>query len=117
MTSNPSGPFFVDSLGGSISTLAAGIARSLGHSSAVAATTSDVIAVPPEIATVLQEIGAEIPPVIWARDLSAHDAPSIDPSAFSLPLYAGEGDLERLAIARIARDRIERHLSAAGSLG
>jgi hypothetical protein len=111
MTSERRGPFFVDSVGGGLSALAAGVARSLGYPSAVAATTSDTIAVPPEVATVLEEIGAALPPVIPAADLRADDAPRIDPAAFSLPLYAAGGDVERLAIARIARDRIERHLS------
>jgi hypothetical protein len=112
MTIDKRGPCFVDSVGGGLSALAAGVARFLGRPAAVAATTSDIIAVPPEIAAVLQEIGAELPPVIRAADLTAHDAPRIDPNAFSLPFYEGEGELERLAVARIARDRIERYLEA-----
>ena len=110
MASDERCPFFVDAIGGGLAALAAGVARSLGHTTAVAATTIDAIAVPPEVATVLQEIGAELPAVILATQLTARDAPRIDPLSFSLALYDGEGALERLATARIARDRIERHL-------
>jgi hypothetical protein len=104
------GPFFVDASGGGLAALAAGVARSLGQRGAVAATTSDTIRIPPEVAVVLEEIDADLPEVINAAALQAEDAPRIDPSSFSLALHQGEGDLERLAVARIARDRIERHL-------
>jgi hypothetical protein len=117
MASTERGPFFVDSIGGGLAALAAGVARSLGHRTAVAATTSSAVAVSPEVATVLQEIGAELPPVIQAAHLTARDAVRIDPRSFSPALYAGEGELERLAIARIARDRIERHLEVSGCPG
>src|SRR5262249_24018597 len=117
MTSTGRGPFFVDSSGGGLSALAVGVARSLGQSAAVAATTSDAIAVPPEVATVLEEIGAALPPVVRAEDLGEEDAPRIDPAPFSLPLHAAKDDLARLAVARIARDRIERHLSLEGAAG
>ena len=113
MTHGKSALIFVDATGGGHAALAAGVARKLGHADAVAATTSDAIAVPVEVAVVLQEIGAELPPVQRADALAAADAARVDPSAFSYPFYTGEGELERLSAARIARDRIERHLDTA----
>jgi hypothetical protein len=110
MTHKERGPFFVDASAGGLAALAAGVARSLGQRGAVAATTSDTIRIPPVVAVVLEEIGAELPEVLSAAALKAEDAPRIDPSSFALRLHEGEGELERLAIARIARDRIERHL-------
>jgi hypothetical protein len=115
MAQKERGPFFVDASGGGLAALAAGVARSLGHRSAVAATSIDTIAVPPVVGVVLQEIGAELPDVILAASLTAEDAPHIDPSRFSLALYEGQGELERLATARIARDRIERHIELEGA--
>ena len=106
------GPIFVDATGGGLAALAAGVAQKLGHASAVAATTSDTIAVPPEVALVLAEIGAELPPVKRADEIAAEGAHRIDPSAFAFPLYTGEGELERRAAARIARDRIEHLLES-----
>lgn len=113
MTHEKSGPIFVDATGGGHAALAAGVARKLGHAGAIAATTSDAIAIPPEVAVVLQEIGAELPTVQRADALASGDAARVDPGAFSYPFYAGEGELERLSAARIARDRIERHLEIA----
>ena len=101
---------FIDASGGGLAALAAGVASKLGHEGAIAATSSDQIAVPPEVALVLQEIGAKAPPVQRAHELASSRARAIDPAAFAFPLYPGEGDLERRAAARIARDRIERHL-------
>jgi len=114
MTSRKAGPIFVDATGGGLAALAAGVARTLGHAGAIAATTSDAIAVPPEVALVLREIGADLPPVQRADEITAIAAPRIDPSAFAYPLYTGDGDLERRAAARIARDRIEHHLETEG---
>jgi len=111
MTSEREAPIFVDATGGGLAALAAGVARTLGRAGAIAATTSDKIAIPPEVALVLKEIGAEMPPVQRAHEIAAAGAPRIDPAAFAYPLHTGEGDLERLIAARIARDRIERHLS------
>lgn len=114
MSTKEVGPFFVDATGGGLAALAAGIARSLGHTGALAATTSDSIVVPPEVALALKEIGAELPSVRRAADLPA-EGRRIDPSAFAFPLHPGEGDLERRAAARIARDRIERYLERHGA--
>ena len=109
---------FVDAHGGALAALAAGVARATGAplpmGEALAATTSKSVAVPPEIGAVLAEIGASAPPVVLASDLPA-GVERIDVGAWGLVLHEGEGDLERLAVARIARDRIERRLSANGS--
>lgn len=105
-----SGPFFVDTSSGALAALAAGVAHSLGHAGAVAATASDTIRVPAEVTTVLAEIGAETPAVIRVAELP-EGASHLDPSRFSGALYEGDGELERLSVARIARDRIERHLT------
>ncbi len=87
---------FVDAHGGALAALAAGVARISGAGEPLAATSSPAVALPPEIAAVLGEIGGAAPPV----------------DAWGLALHEGEGDLERLAVARIARDRIERRLTS-----
>jgi hypothetical protein len=104
------GPFFVDATSGALAALAAGVARSLGHADAIAATTSDTIRVPTEVTTVLAEIGAETPAVIRAVELP-EGASSLDLARFAGALHEGDGELERLSAARIARDRIECHLT------
>jgi hypothetical protein len=114
MTSRQADLIFVDATGGGLAALAAGVARKLGHAGALAATTSDAITVPPEVALVLREIDADLPPVQRAEEIAAIAGPRIDPSAFAYPLYDGDGDMERRAAARIARDRIERHLETEG---
>jgi hypothetical protein len=122
---------FVDAHGGALAALAAGVARSIGHhggdphtpgpagapgpmAEALAATTSQAVALPPEVPAVLAEIGASAPPVVLASALPPGVA-RIDLDTWGLLLLDGQGDLERLAVARIARDRIERRLSANGS--
>ncbi len=100
---------FVDASGGGLASLAAGVARLLGHADAVAITTAHAVSIPAEVGAVLEEIGAS--PV----DLSKTELPGatrIDLSDWDVSLYAGDGELERLATARIARDRIERRLEA-----
>jgi hypothetical protein len=93
---------FVDAHGGALAALAAGVARVSGAGEPLAATSSRAVVLPPEIAAVLGEIGGSAPPVV-------------DVGAWGLALHEGEGDLERLAVARIARDRIERRLIADGA--
>ncbi len=102
---------FVDAHGGAFSSLAAAIARASGRADAIAATSSKSIAPPAEIAVVLAEIGMKAPEVVPAARLP-RDAQRIDAGAWGLELYAGEGEMERLAVARIARDRIERRVEA-----
>jgi|SRR5580698_3358093 hypothetical protein len=102
---------FVDAHGGAFSSLAAAIARASGRGDAIAATSSKAIAVPAEIAVVLDEIGMKTPEVVPAARLP-RDARRVDVGAWGTELYAGEGELERLAVARIARDRIERRVEA-----
>lgn len=112
---------FVDAAGGALSVLAASVAGALGMKAA-AATCSAVGSPPAEIATVLEEVGmslasAEVVP-LQALDqgkaarvvfLGASPPPELgEASVWDVSLFAGEGELERLATARIARDRIER---------
>jgi hypothetical protein len=40
------------------------------------------------------------------------DAQTVDLASWELSLFDGEGSLERLSAARIARDRIERRVEA-----
>ena len=109
---------FVDAEGGALASLAAGVARSLGHD-ARAETTIAEVPWPPEVADVLAEIGAS--PV----DVTPHATPAAGvetltigeaaagkrPPSIDAWLYAGEGELERLSAARIARDRVERFVA------
>jgi hypothetical protein len=115
---------FVDARGGSLSVLAAGVARALGVD-AVAATSVAPGAVAPEIAVVLEEVGMGAPSggaAPWSsidrgeREvvfLGADPPPELaSGQVVDVALFDGEGDLERLSFARIARDRIERRLEA-----
>jgi hypothetical protein len=102
---------YVDARGGAFAAMAAALARASGKN-ALAATTSATIDVPAEIATVLAEIGASAPDVVFASALP-RDAERVDLSSWPLVLHEGEGDLERRALARIARDRIEKRLATA----
>ncbi len=103
-------PLFVDDVGGGLASLAAGVARRLGHAGAKAATVSDAIAVPSEVITVLAEIGAHVTSVAHAKDVTP-TGEVINLWEWSIYLLApGEGELERLSAARIARDKIERRL-------
>jgi hypothetical protein len=110
-------PLFVDGVGGGLAALAAGVARHLGHAGAAAATSSDAIAVPGEVLTALAEIGAQVTSVAHLKDLKpAGEVVVVHLAEWSLYLLApGEGELERLAAARIARDKIERRLSPSSS--
>ena len=101
---------FIDARGGALAALAAGVARAGGRPDALAGTTSPSVSVPPEIGAVLAEIGASAPPVVLASALPG-GAERIDVGGWGLVLHEGEGDLERLAVARIARDRIERRFA------
>ena len=105
-------PVFVDASGGGLAALAAGVARLVGRSGAVAATSSEVVAVPSEVIAVLAEIGAHLPPVARLADVKP-EGEVIRLATWPIFLLAPtEGELERLSAARIARDKIERRLSA-----
>lgn len=100
---------FVDAKGGGLAALAAGIARAHGEAGALAATRSASVTVPREIRVVLEEIGAPLPEV--ALDASVDRASQrVDVGGWEVFLHDGEGELERLSAARIARDRIERRI-------
>lgn len=116
---------FVDAEKGALSLLAAGVARSLGLR-AVAASLSPSADPPSEVAQVLEEVGMRVPEE-GASLFNASDAASSElifvgkepppalaaKPAWDLALYAGTGDLERMATARIVRDQIERRLEKA----
>jgi hypothetical protein len=114
--------YFIGTVGGALSVLASGVATSLGLR-AVAATFSEPASAPKEIATVLEEVGMRLPEKGAARaedvDASGGEVvylggppPAVltNKPVWGVSLYEGEGDLERLATARIARDQIERRL-------
>ena len=104
-------PLFIDTVGGGLAALAAGVARHLGHAGATAATSSELVAVPGEVLTALAEIGAQVTSVAHLKDAKP-TGEVVHLAEWSLYLLApGQGELERLAAARIARDKIERHLS------
>jgi hypothetical protein len=112
LSSSPTTPgplCFVDGRGGAFASLAVGLVRAQGRSDALAATTSASVGVPAEIVAVLAEIGLAAPEVVLAAALPL-TAECVDLSSWRLSLHEGEGDLERLALARIARDSIERRL-------
>jgi hypothetical protein len=115
---------FVDAVGGALAVLGAAVARSLGKSDAVAATTAPLGPLPAEVPTVLEEVGMEVPPVgrleavqhegrrvIW---LGEAPLPITLAGARVVPcaLHPGDGELERLAMARIVRDQLERLVAA-----
>ncbi len=106
---------FVDAHGGALACLVAGVAQAGGAADRLAATSSPTVSIPPEIAAVLAEIGASAPPVVLASELPA-GVEHVDVGGWGLTLHEGEGDLERLSSARIARDRIERRLNADGAV-
>ena len=62
-------PLFVDTVGGGLAALAAGVAHRLGLAGATAATSSDAVAVPSEVITALAEIGAHVTPVAHLKDV------------------------------------------------
>lgn len=104
-------PLFIDTVGGGLASLAAGVARHAGLTGATAATSSDAVAVPGEVLTVLAEIGAQVTSVAHVRDVKP-TGEIVHLTEWSIYLLSPrEGELERLAAARIARDKIERKLS------
>jgi hypothetical protein len=108
-------PLFVDTVGGGLAALAAGVARHAGMTGAMAATSSEIVAVPGEVITALAEIGAHVTSVAHLKDVKP-SGEVVHLAEWSLYLLApGEGELERLAAARIARDKIERRLSSSSS--
>lgn len=96
---------FVDDCGGGFAALAAAFAGAAGRDATAASTVE--VGVPAEIDAVLGEVGLEWPDVIPAAKALGE---RIDVSGWGHPLFQGEGDLERKAVARIARDRIERRV-------
>ena len=112
-TAAPGPLCFVDAHGGAFAALAAALARSQGRADALAATSGNA-GIPAEIGTVLDEVGLRAPEVLPVAKLP-RDAQRIELASWELSLYqgeAGEGSLERLSSARIARDRVERRVEA-----
>jgi hypothetical protein len=101
----------VDAAGGALSSMAAALAASMGRSDVVAATSTAFASIPAEVGTALEEIGLVPAPVVLldSKDREGESILVVDES-WGAKLWTGEGDLERLAAARIARDRIERRL-------
>ena len=110
---------FADASGGALAALGAAVARALGHTDAVAATAGEARPLPAEVTAVLAEIGLEAPSVLRLEEalsnphaivwLADGKAPVADARAFPCKLLAADaGELERLATARIVRDRLER---------
>ena len=116
---------FVDAAGGALSVLAASVAASgagADNVPVVAATIGAPASPPAEIAAVLEEVGmrlasAEVAPLKSLEQralervvfLGSDPPPELSQAPrWEVSLFAGEGELERLATARIARDRIER---------
>jgi D-arabinose 1-dehydrogenase-like Zn-dependent alcohol dehydrogenase len=98
---------FVDGSGGGLASMAAAIAASMGRE-AIAATTAKEARVPAEVAAALREIDcAEVK--LSAKIPAAAERVEVDGWG---KLFEGEGDLERMASARIARDRIEKRVEA-----
>lgn len=102
--------------------LAAGVAQALGRD-ALAVTSSMPVEAPTEIAAVLDEVGMKAPEgavtTLDAINRGAGDvvflgtsppASLVGEPVWNVALFQGSGELERLATARIARDRIERYL-------
>ncbi len=111
-TTKSASPLFVDTVGGGLALLAAGVARLVGLEGATAATSSDAVAVPSEVITALAEIGAHVTSVAHMNDVKP-TGEVIHLAEWSLYLLApSEGEFERLAAARIARDKIERRLTS-----
>lgn len=108
---------FVDGIGGGVARIGASLARARGLSAR--AVSSAPITAREEVAVVLAEIGVH--EVVDAEQASAtgEDVVRVGPLPADIesPLYQGPEStefgpthLERLALARIARDRIERWL-------
>lgn len=116
MTISKSAPIlFVDNASGGLAALAAGVARLLGHERATAATSSEAVAIPSEVITVLAEIGAHVTSVAHLKDVKP-EGEIINLASWPIYLLApSEGELERFSAARIARDKIERRLSSSSS--
>jgi len=115
---------FVDDVGGGLASLAASIATSRGLSAR--AESSVALVAVPEVETVLREIGvAVVSAAERARGeiASAEERVTVGAGAggIDVKLYAGPAttefggtELERIGLARIARDRIERYLDRRG---
>jgi hypothetical protein len=113
---------FVDASGGALAAMGAGIARALGLEDPVAATIAQVKPAPADVKMVLEEVGmtaantrafddalAATHDVVWLGDGSPPASVAKARALTTCKLLAPDaGELERLATARITRDRIER---------
>ncbi|TKD13056.1 hypothetical protein [Polyangium fumosum] len=129
MTTKPHRPLcFADATGGALAALGAAVARALGHTDAVAATSGEVSPLPAEVPAVLAEIGLETPSILKLDEalvnphavvwLAEGAAPVADARTLACKLApADAGELERMATARIVRDRIERMLELEQATG
>lgn len=119
---------FVDAAGGALASLGAAVARALGHADAVAATLGQTDALPADVAAVLEEVAFAVPStdaltldeqtasthvLVWLGEGAPPKGMEGARSVACKLLAPEAGELERMATARIARDRIERFLETA----
>lgn len=110
---------FFDTSGGGLATLAASIAK---HRGLEASASTLALASRPEISAALQEIGV---PLVPASEVASTPAGAIvigSDGDVAAKLYDGpaetafgDASLERIALARIARDQLERWLELRSS--
>ena len=112
---------FVDAQGGALARLGAAIAHALGQKDAIATTLGDVLPVPEDVTTVLDEVGMTAPEtsrfddsltskhlVVW---LGEGSNPVANAQAWPAVLLAPDAaHFDRLVVARIVRDRFERQI-------
>jgi hypothetical protein len=111
---------FVDAVGGGLAAIGAGVATLLGIEGAIAATSAAKVDVPSEVKAVLEEIGATLPTIHGGDAIASPTDAGAEvvflggeqAKGWSVALHSGEGELERLSAARIARDRMEKRLEA-----
>ncbi len=106
---------FVDDVGGALASLGAGVAHALGYADAIATTTKTPTPLPAEVRVVLEEISGTPAKVEALGSVPLEGIEHVRlgggaADAWPVWLFDGSGELERLSAARIARDRIEKHL-------
>ncbi len=114
---------FVDAQGGALARLGAAIAHALGQTDAIATTLGDVLSLPEDVTTVLGEVGMTAPEtstfndgltskhlVVWLGEGSSRIA---NAQAWPAALLAPDApQFDRLVVARVVRDRLERQIKA-----
>lgn len=124
MSGQTSSPLcFVDAQGGSLSRLGAAIAHALGRTDAIATTRGEVSDLSEDVITVLDEVGMNAPSaspfddrltsnhtIVW---LGEAQSPIANAHSWNASLLGANAPVfDRLVIARLLRDRIERQIKA-----